>query len=87
MLKAIKIKTDSSFYQLSVMSIISQGVLSCNDLNSCKNFIQHGIDNLPRANIAKANGSYKVCFTDDSQKVLQVIHKLKNEKVFATITE
>jgi len=87
MLKAVKRKTDSSFYQLSVMSFVSEAVLSCDSILGAKNFIQNKIDSLPRANIAKANGSYKVCFADENEKILQVIHCTKNPTVFATITE
>ena len=86
MLKVVKRKIDSSLYQLKVMAIVSEAGLSCSNLYGAKNFIQNSIDKIPRANIAKANGSYKVCFSDESEKVLQVIHCTKNPTVFATIT-
>jgi len=87
MLKVVKGKYNSSFYQLSVMAIVSTARVNCSSIREAKNFIQNKIDSLPRANIAKANGSYKVCFADENEQILQVIHCTKNPTVFATLTK
>ena len=72
---------------MKVVALVTTNAKSCETLQQLKNAVEYGIKSIPRTNHIPADSSYKIVFTDDTQTVLQLIHRVKEEKVLATITE
>ena len=72
---------------MKVMAFVSSNAKSSETLQGFINAMNYHINSIPRTNHLHANLSYKVRFLDENETIVVVIHRVKVEKILATITE
>ena len=72
---------------MKIMGFVSNNAKSSETLQGFINAMNYDINSIPRTNHIDANLSYKVRFWDDNETIVVVIHRVKVEKILATITE
>ena len=72
---------------MKIMGFVSNNAKSSETLQGFINAMNYDINSIKSTNHIDANLSYKVCFLDDNETIVVVIHRVKVEKILATITE